>query len=160
MKLTRIVFRNVALGLVWTGAVAQAAQITGTVTDKTTGRPAAGDSVVLVNPQAGMGESAKATTDASGHYALTAPGPGSYLVRVTHQGAPYFIAAPQGDAPGDISVYDVAAKVPGIFVEADVLEIEAANGQMRVTERYFVHNPSRPPTAQWSARSFEIVLPK
>jgi hypothetical protein len=36
------------------------------------------------------------------------------LVRVTHQGAGYFIAAPQGGAPGDIPVYDVAAKVQGV----------------------------------------------
>jgi hypothetical protein len=28
-----------------------------------------------------------------------------------------------------------------------------------VTERYFVHNTSQPATTQWSARSFEIVLP-
>jgi len=63
-------------------------------------------------------------------------------VRAIHQGAPYFIGAPEGNAPGDISVYDVTAKVPGVFVEADVLEFEAANGQLQVTERYFVHNPA------------------
>jgi len=57
-------------------------------------------------------------------------------------------------------VYDVAAKVPGVFIEADVLELEAANGQMRVVERYFVHNTSSPPTTQWSAHSFEVVLPQ
>jgi len=83
----------------------------------------------------------------------------TYLVRVTHQGAGYFIAAPQGSAPGDIPVYDVAAKVPGVYVEADVMELETVNGQLRVTERYFVHNNSNPPVAQWSARSFEIALP-
>ncbi len=158
MKLTQIVFRTVAFSLLLAGALAQA-QITGTVTDKTTGKPAAGDTVVLVNPQAGMGEAAHTTTDTRGHYSLTTPGPGNYLVRVTHQGAPYFIAAPQGNTAGDISVYDVAAKVAGVFIEADVIEIEAANGQLQVTERYFVHNASTPPTAQWSARSFEIVVP-
>lgn len=160
MKSTRFFFSTVALSLLLMGAGAQAAQITGTVIDKTTGKPAVGDTVVLVNPQAGMGESAHVTTDAHGRYVLPTPGPGNFLVKVTHQGATYFIAAPQGNAPGDITVYDVVAKVPGVYVEADVLEIEAANGQMRVTERYFVHNTSKPPTAQWSARSFEIVVPK
>lgn len=159
MKLTKIVFRTVSLSLLLTGVVAQT-QITGTVTDKTTGKPAAGDTVVLVDVQSGMGEVAKTTTDAGGHYKLTKPGNSNYLVRAIHQGAPYFIGAPEGNAPGDISVYDVAAKVPGVFVEADVLEFEAANGQLQVTERYFVHNPSKPPTTQWSAKSFQIVLPK
>jgi hypothetical protein len=39
------------------------------------------------------------------------------------------------------------------------MEVEAANGQLQVTERYFVHNTSSPPVTQWSARSFEIALP-
>ena len=38
---------------------AQAASVTGTVTNKTTGKPAAGDTVVLVDVQAGMSEVAK-----------------------------------------------------------------------------------------------------
>ena len=79
---------------------------------------------------------------------------------MTHQGAGYFIAAPQGGAPGDIPVYDVAAKVQGVFIEADVIEVETDNGQLKVDERYFVHNTSSPPTTQWSKKSFEIVLPE
>jgi hypothetical protein len=159
MKSTQFAFRTFALSLLFAGAVAQAAPVTGTVTDKTTGKPAVGDTVVLVDVQAGMGEVAHATTDAHGRYSLTKPGSSNYLVRVTHQGAGYFIGAPEGSTPGDISVYDVAAKVQGVSIEADVLEVESENGQLKVTERYFVHNTSSPPTTQWSARSFEVVLP-
>jgi hypothetical protein len=160
MKSTQFVFRTLAISLLFAGALVQAATITGTVTNKTTGKPAVGDTVVLVDVQAGMGEVAHATTDASGHYSLKEPGSGHYLVRVTHQGAGYFIAAPHGSAPGDIPVYDVAAKVQGVFIEADVIEIETDNGQLKVSERYFVHNTSSPPTTQWSKQSFEIVLPE
>lgn len=141
------------------GARAQAATVSGTVTNKTTNKPAVGDPVVLVDVQAGMSEVSKATTDAKGHYSLNEPGTGPYLIRVTHQGAPYFIAAPQGAGSGDIPVYDVAAKVSGVFVEADVLELETENGQLHVNERYMVHNPSSPPITQWSPKSFEVVLP-
>jgi hypothetical protein len=159
MKSTQFVLRTVALSLLFMGALAQAETVTGTVTNKTTGKPAAGDTVVLVDVQAGMGEVAHATTDARGHYSLKEPGTSSYLVRVTHQGAGYFIAAPQNGATGDIPVYDVAAKVKGVFIEADVIEIETDNGQLKVNERYFVHNTSTPPVTQWSQRSFEVVLP-
>jgi hypothetical protein len=160
MKSTQIVFRTVALSLLLMGAFAQA-QITGTVTNKTTGKPAAGDAVVLVDVQAGMGEVARATTDVSGHYKLTKPGSSNYLVRVTHQGATYFIGAPEGGAAGDIAVYDVAAKVDGVLIDEDVVGIvETVNGQLRVVERYAVHNASMPPRTQWSPRSFEIVLPE
>ena len=159
MKSPHFALHAFALSLLLTGAFAQASTVTGTITNKTTGKPAAGDTVVLVDVQAGMGEVAHATTDAHGHYSLVEPGNSPYLVRVTHQGAGYFIAAPQGNAPGDIAVYDVAAKVQGVFIEADVVELESDNGQLKVTERYFVHNTSSPPTTQWSAKSFEVVLP-
>jgi len=159
MKSTQFYFRAFAVSLLFSGALAQASTVTGTVTNKTTGKPAAGDPIVLVDVQAGMGEVAKATTDAKGHYSLVEPGSSPYLVRVTHQGAGYFIAAPQGATPADITVYDVAPKVQGVSIEADVLELETENDQLKVTERFFVHNTSSPPTTQWSAKSFQVVLP-
>jgi hypothetical protein len=159
MKSNHFFLRTFAMSLLFAGVFAQAATVTGTVTNKTNGKPAAGDSIVLVDVQAGMAEVARATTDAKGNYSLNEPGSGPYLIRVTHQGAGYFIAAPQGGAHGDIPVYDVAAKVAGVFIEADVIEIETDNGQLKVNERYFVHNTSNPPTTQWSKRSFEVVLP-
>ena len=160
MKLTPMIFRMIAVSLLLTGSLAQAAQVTGTVTNKTTGKPAAGDTVVLVDVQAGMNEAAKATTDAHGHYSLNEPGSGPYLVRVTHQGAGYFIAAPQGSGPGDITVYDVAAKVDGVGIDEDVIGVvDTTGGQLRVVERYAVHNASMPSRTQWTPRTFEIVLP-
>ena len=156
MRSTRYFF---LLILLMAGAFAQAAPVSGTVTDKTTGKPAAGDQVVMLDVQAGMSEVAHATTDARGHYSLNGPGDGPYLVRVTHQGAGYFIAAPPGGGSGDIPVYDVAAKVQGVRIEADVIEAETDNGQLKVNERYFVHNTSVPPITQWSPKSFEVVLP-
>src|ERR1700729_1905950 len=108
MKPTHTALRTLALCLLLTAPLAHAATVTGTITNKTTNKPAAGDTVVLVDVQAGMGEVAKATTDANGKYSLKEPGSGPYLVRVTHQGSPYFIAAPQGGGPGDIPVFDVA----------------------------------------------------
>src|ERR1017187_10318355 len=94
-----------ALALLLTGGLAQAASITGTVTNKTNNKPSAGDTVVLVDVQAGMSEAATATTNSSGKYSLDAPAMGPYLIRVNHQGGTYFIAAPQGVAPGDVNVY-------------------------------------------------------
>jgi hypothetical protein len=159
MRSIQLVLRTFALGLLTAGALAHAAPVTGTVTDKTTGKPAVGDVVVLVDVQAGMKEAAHATTDANGHYELTAPGNGPYLVRVTHQGAGYFIAAPHDNGPGNITVYDVAAKVDGVSIEDDVLDIESENGQLDVAEQYVVHNTSSPRMTQFSANSFEFVLP-
>jgi hypothetical protein len=158
MKLTRV-FASLALSFWFAGALAQAATVTGTVTDKTTGKPAAGDTVVLVEPMSGMSEVGHTTTDAQGHYTLNLPGSNPYLVRVTHQGAEYFADVPRGGGTDDVPVYDVAAKVQGISIDSDILEIEAQNGQLSVDERFFVHNTSSPAITQFSAKSFEIILP-
>jgi hypothetical protein len=160
MRTIKTFLHAATLSIFWASALAQAANVTGKVTDKTTGKPASGDTVVLVEPQAGMAVVAHTTTDAKGHYSLSRPSNNPALVKVTHQGAEFFAEAPQsGDAP-EISVYDVAAKVEGVFIEADVLEIQSENGQLNVIERYFVHNRSMPPRTQWSPQSFEIVLPE
>jgi hypothetical protein len=159
MKATRSFAFIFSLGLLLSGALAQSATVTGTVTDKTTNKPAAGDEVVLVEPMSGMSEIAHTTCNAQGRYTLNLPGANPYLIKATHQGAEYFIPAPQGGGAGDISVYDVAAKVAGVTIDEWVSGIETDNGQLRVVERYDIHNESAPPTTQWSKKSFEIVLP-
>lgn len=159
MKIPQLVRRSLAPALLLAATLAQAAPITGTVTNKTTNKPSAGDTVALVDVQAGMSDAATATTNSSGKYSITAPGVGSYLIRVNHQGGTYFIAAPQGDAPGDVNVYDVAAKVDGVGIDADMFLIEAAAGTLRVHERILIRNTSLPPKAQYSNNTFEVVLP-
>src|ERR1035441_6563136 len=98
----QIFLSSLASALLLAGTLAQAAPITGTVTNKTNNKPSAGDTVVLVDVQAGMSEAATATTNSAGHYSLNAPGMGPYLIRVNHQGGTYFIAAPQGGGSGDV----------------------------------------------------------
>ncbi len=157
MKLKRIA--GILATVLLAGALAQAATVTGTVTNKTTGKTAAGDAVELMEPMAGMSEVGSATTDARGHYSLNAPGNVPYLIRVTHQGADYFVSAPQGGGQADISVYDVAPKVDGVSIDEHVIGFEAENGELHVVESYTVHNASAPPRTQWSKKSFEIILP-
>jgi hypothetical protein len=148
--------------LLFFGAFAQAATVTGTVTNKTTGKPSAGDSVVLVDVQAGMADAATATTDSKGQYSLQLPAGstgGAFLIRVTHQGASYFIAAPQSGTGGDVTVYDVAAKVDGVAIDAYMILFEGSAGSLRASERYLIRNSSNPPKAQFSDKTFEVVLP-
>lgn len=155
----KFAFRTLTLSFLFACALAQAATVTGTVTDKTTGKPAAGDTVVLVEPMSGMSEVGHTTTDAQGHYTLNLPGSNPHLIRVTHQGAEYFADVPKDGGTDDVSVYDVAAKVQGVSIDTDILQIEAQNGQLSVDERLFVHNTSSPAFTQYSAKSFEIILP-
>jgi hypothetical protein len=151
---------RLALSLLVAGAVAQS-QITGTVIDKTTGKPAVGDRVVLVDMRTSMKEVAQATTDARGRYSLTQARQ-QQLSGASYPPGRDLLHLPRRRAtePGNITVYDVAAKVSGVLIDEDVLAlVETGHGQLRVIERYAVHNASAPPSTQWSPHSFSIVLP-
>ena len=141
-------------------ATAYAASISGTVTNKTTGKPSAGDTVTLVSPMSGMSEVATTKTDSKGHYSLQEPGEGRYLVRVDHQGSGYFIEPPPGGAPGDIGVYDASPGV-AITVEDQIFNLEAPTpGQIDVTEQFIVHNNSSPKMTKSGNTTFEFALPE
>jgi hypothetical protein len=147
-----------ALSILLTAA-AHAAPITGTVTNKTTNKPSAGDDVVLIAFAQGMQEAARTKTDGQGHFTLDIPDNGMHLVRVDHQKATYFEPVPPGRKTVDVTVYDVAAKVDGISTEADVIRLETTPQGLHVVQNYFVKNDSNPPRTQFSNRAYEIYLP-
>ena len=148
--------------LIATASLTHAEPITGTVTNKTSNKPASGDDVVLIRLAQGMQESTRTKTDAKGHFSLDVPDPGSvHLVRVTHDKANYFKPAPPGTNTVDIDVYNAAAKVEGVVGEADVIRLQTDEGgkSLRVVENFFVKNDSDPPKTQFSDRPFEFYLP-
>lgn len=133
--------------------------IQGTVTNMTVDKPSVGDTVTLLSLSAGLDELSSTKTDSKGHFSLNTPADEPYLVRVEHDKGAYFKNVPPGVTQADITVYDVAAKVEGVSTEADVMRVEADNGQLHVTENYFVKNVSSPPRTQSSEHTFEVVLP-
>jgi len=157
-------FRFVITAVVFLALSATAAfaiPLHGVVTNLTTNKPSAGDTVALIRLQQGMQVAAHATTDASGRYTLdVADTDPMHLVRVTHQGANYFQPAPPGKQIVNVDVYDAAEKVEGITTEADVQRIETDSNGLRITENYFVKNASSPPRTRFGPRAYEIYLPK
>jgi hypothetical protein len=136
-----------------------AATISGTVTDGTNHKPAAGDDVVLIALTQRMQEVTRTRTDAKGHYTLESPDNDMHLVRVDHQKAAYFQPAPPNTTRVDVQVFDVAESVPGVTTEANVFRAEAGPAGLKVTQSYFIKNDSAPPRTQFSPRSYEIYLP-
>ena len=149
-----------ALLLAALAATARAAELTGTVRNGTTGKPAAGDDVVLLAMASGMDEVGRTKTDSQGRFRLKVDdGTTPYLVRVIHQKVTYHKAAPPGTQSVEVEVYDAAAKVEGVRAVVDVLRFEADSSSLQVTELYGITNNSQPPRTQMSERSFEIYLP-
>ena len=145
--------------LLLSAASGYAATISGTVSDRTTNKVAAGDTVVLIGFGQGMQEVAHTTTDAHGHYSIEAPDTGTHLIRVDHQKATYFQPAPPNAHTVDVDVYDVSEKVKGISTEADVLSMQTDPDGLHVIENYFVKNDSQPAMTQLSRHAYEIYLP-
>jgi hypothetical protein len=143
-------------------ASAFAAPLTGVVTNRTTGKPSAGDTIAVINTAQGMDEIAKATSNASGTFHVSVPDGGQILLHITHGGADYFKSVPPGGVSVNIDVYDSAAKIEGIAGEALVLraETDPASKTLNVAENFFVQNASAPPRTQYGANTFDFYLPK
>ncbi|WP_263379270.1 carboxypeptidase-like regulatory domain-containing protein [Granulicella paludicola] len=152
----------VVLALLSPLAAFAATPITGTVTNRTTGKPSAGDDVTLIRLAAGMQESTKTKTDARGHYSLDVPDDGLHLVRVTHDKANYFQPAQPGTTTVDLDVYNAAASVKGVSTEAIVmrLQTDASGNSLKVVENFFVKNDSKPAMTQFSNEPFDFYLPE
>ena len=151
------------LVLLWTLLLASASAqtLTGTVTNSTTKKPAAGDDVVLLSLGQGMEESGRTTTDAKGNFSLKLDDASSpHLVRVIHQGVTYHRMAPPGTTSVEVQVYDVAKKVEGIRVTADVMRFQAQGSELQGIRLFAVNNASDPPRTQMSDQSFEFYLPE
>jgi hypothetical protein len=141
-------------------AFASAQTLTGTVKNSTTGRPAAGDEVVMFKLGQGMEESGRTRTDAKGQFSFKldetqAP----HLIRAIHQDVTYHRMAPPGTTSVAIEVYDVAKKVDGIQVVADIMRVQTAQGQIAVTREFGVQNSSSPPRTQMNERNLEFYVP-
>jgi len=154
--------RILSLALLLTLPAFAASEITGVVTNKTTNKPAAGDDVVLIRLQQGMQESTRTKTDSHGRFTLAVPDEGIHLVRVTHEKANYFRPAPPGTQSVELSVYNVAAKVKGVSIDADVMRIQndPSGKFLIVVENFFIKNESKPALTQFSPNPFEITLPE
>jgi hypothetical protein len=139
---------------------ASAQTLTGTVTNGTTNKPAAGDDVVLLSLSEGMAESGRTQTDAKGNFSLKLDSATSpHLVRVIHQSVTYHRMAPPGTTSVEVQVYDVSKKVEGISVTADVMRFQAQGGELQGIRLFAVNNASDPPRTQMSDQSFEFYLP-
>jgi hypothetical protein len=141
-------------------ASAAAETLTGTVTNGTTNKPAAGDEVLLIEFTSGMNVAAKTKADSNGKFSFQLTGaPGPHLIRVIHQGVTYHQMAPPGVNTADVNVYDVATKVAGLSVTADVLRFQADSGTMQGVRLFVVNNASSPAKTQMNDHNFEFYVP-
>ena len=143
-----------------TATSGSAETLTGTLTNGTTNRPAAGDQVILIKLAQGMEEAGHTQANAKGEFSFTlddAKAP--HLIRAIHQGVTYHRMAPPGTTSVEVQVYDVARKIPGLTVTADVMRFQAQGNQLQGIRLFAVNNGSDPPRTQAGDPTFEFYLP-
>ena len=151
---------TVTLVILLPTSLVAAQTLTGTVKNATTGKPAVGDEIVLLKLGQGMEEAGRTTTDAKGQFIFKLDDAQSpHLVRAIHQDVTYHRMAPPGITSVELEVYDVAKKIEGITVLADIMRIQAAQGQIEVVREFGVQNTSNPPRTQMNERNLEFYVP-
>jgi hypothetical protein len=140
-------------------AAASAQTLTGVVKNATTGKPGAGDEVILITLGNGMEEAGRTKADSKGNFSFKLDQQGPHLVRVIHQEVTYHRMAPPGTTSVEVEVNDVGKSVEGIEVVADIMRFQAQQGQLQVERTFAVQNNSKPPRTQMNEHNLEFYVP-
>src|ERR1017187_366052 len=141
-------------------AHAAAQTLSGTVTNGTTNKPAAGDEVILISLANGMDVAGSTKADSAGKFSFKlADAGGPHLLRAVHQGVNYHQMAPPGTSHVEVKVYDVSRKVDGLSLTADVLRLQADKTSLQGIRLFAVDNASSPAVTQMNDHNFEFYLP-
>ncbi len=142
---------------------AHAQTLSGTVTNATTNKPAAGDEVILINLANGMDVAGSTKVDSAGKFSFKIDASngagGPHLIRAVHQGVTYHQIAPPGTNSVEVKVYDVEKKVSALSLTADVFRIQADSTSLQGMRLFAVDNNSTPPVTQMNDHNFEFYLP-
>ena len=141
------------------------AQITGTVTNQTTGKPQAGATVALYKVATRTGPELvdQAKSDAEGKFTInqTAQGPGPALIRTAFDGVTYNHMLPPGSPTTGlaIEVFNASKRPGGAKVEKHMILLEPSAGQLAVSETFLFKNEGKTAWNDPDAGTLKFFLP-
>ena len=153
---------SLALGLSAAAGGAQAGTLHGTVTNGTTGKPATGVQLILLQLQGGMQPVANAKSDSQGQFTIENAGIGAQpmLLRAVYSDINFHQPVPPGTSQVNISVYDVSRDINTISIVSHIVVFQPNGSLLTVGEEYAVENNSEPPKAYFlAAGNFDFQLP-
>lgn len=134
----------------------------GTVKNGTTGKPAAGVEVILIQLQGGMQPVLNTKTDAQGQFTFDYPAIGTQpmLVRAVYQGINFHQPLPPGKNEVQVEVFDPSRDPKTIAVDSHFVIFQPNGSTLVVGEEYAIKNNSSPAQAYFRADgNFDFVLP-
>lgn len=143
-------------------AVVRAGTVHGTAKNGTTGKPAAGIDVILIQLQGGMQPVVSSKTDAQGQFTFDHPSLGAQpmLVRAVYRGINFHQPVPPGTNELHVEVFDPSQDAKTITVPSHVVIFQPDGASLLVGEEYSIQNHSQPPLAYFRADgNFDFLLP-
>jgi len=140
----------------------QAGTVHGTAKNGTTGKPAVGIDVILIQLQGGMQPVVNSKTDAQGQFTFDHPALGAQpmLVRAVYRGINFHQPVPPGTSELQVEVFDPSQDAKTITVPSHVVIFQPDGASLLVGEEYSIQNHSQPPLAYFRADgNFDFLLP-
>jgi len=159
-------FRRVTFSLLLllcTALTARAGTLHGTVKNGTTGKPAGGIEVILLQLQGGMQPVANTKTDAQGQFSFDNPALGAQpmLVRAVYKEINFHQPLPPGRTDVQIDVYEPSKDPKTISVGTRIVFFQPNGEKLTVGEEYSIQNNSQPPQAFYRKEgNFEFAVPE
>lgn len=144
-------------------AVASAGTLSGTVINRTTGKPEPNVALDLLSPTQGMTELATTTSDAQGHFTVTKDsiGMAPVLIRATVHDVSFNTFAPPGRPNVEVEVYDISKDPKTISVPQHIIIFQPQDSKLLGAEEYTIENSSNPAVAYFrSEGNFDFAIPE
>jgi hypothetical protein len=141
----------------------QAGTLSGTVINRTTGKPTANVDLTLLSPMQGMRDLGSAKSDAQGRFTVSndAIGMGPVLVRATYHDVSFNTFAPPGRPEVQVDIYDISKEPKTISVSSHIIIFQPQGDKLVGAEEYEVQNTSQPPAAYFRTEgNFDFAIPE
>ncbi len=144
-------------------AVTRAGTVHGTVKNGTTGKPASGVTVMLIQLQGGMQPVGNTQSNAQGQFTFDNPGLGAQpmLIRAVYHEINFHQPVPPGKTEVEVAIFEPTKDAKAIAVTTRVVFFQPNGANLIVGEEYSLQNDTKPPEAYFRADgNFEFSLPE
>jgi hypothetical protein len=144
-------------------AAAHAGTLSGTVINRTTGKPEPNIVLDLLSPTRNMAELGTATSDAQGHFSVTKDSIGTapVLIRATFHDVSFNTFSPPGRPTVEVEVYDLSKDPKSITIPSHVIIFEPQDSKLVGAEEYSIQNNSQPAVAYFRTEgNFDFAIPE
>jgi hypothetical protein len=144
-------------------AAAYGGTVRGTVKNGTTGKPASGVTVMLIQLQGGMQPVANTQSNAQGQFTFDNPNLGAQpmLIRAVYHGINFHQPVPPGKTEVEVSIFEPTKDAKAITVTTRVVFFQPNGANLIVGEEYSLQNDTKPPEAYFRPDgNFEFSLPE